>query len=103
MLLHVREPLLCKKGSAHPLGNNNRVCAFGVPEPEFDRRHESQALLRAYRVVVFDELDDRCNYILLGHLVVFDVAFPESAVEAFCYEYVIVLMNCSNQIGLFVC
>ncbi|MPN55260.1 hypothetical protein SDC9_202941 [bioreactor metagenome] len=81
--------LLCKEGSVLPLGNDNGVCAFGILEPELDRRHESQALLWARCVVVFDELDNRCNHILLGHLVVFHVAFPEPAVEALGLDYAI--------------
>ena len=89
MLLHVHEPHLCKEVSALPLGDNNGVCAFGILEPELDGRHESQTLLGAFRVVVFDELDDRCDHILLGHLVVLHVAFPESAVEAFGLDYAV--------------
>jgi len=89
LILHVHILLLCKGGSARPLGNNNGVCAFGILEPELDGGQESQALLGACCVVVFDELDNRCNHILLGHLVVLHVAFPEPAVEAFGLDYAV--------------
>ena len=71
-------PLLCKEVSALPLGDNNRVCAFGVIEPE---------------------LENRRNYILLGHLVVFYVAFPESEVEAFGLDYAVQRFNGSYEIS----
>jgi hypothetical protein len=78
MLLHVHETLLCKEVSPRPIGNNNRVNAFGILELE---------------------LYDRYGYILLGHLVVLHVTFPESAEKVFGLGYAIEGFHVSYKIS----
>ncbi len=59
-----------------PLRHHDRIGSFRIQEPELDGRQVSQTLLRLFRIVELDELDDSRNDILLGNPPVLDDSKP---------------------------